>query len=103
VVRSIIALTETDAAWGEVFNVGRQSEITIADLAQRVVELTGSSSEIVYVPYEQAYSGGYEDMRRRVPDVTKLRQTIGYAPDTPLDEILRRIIAERQSSVTPVS
>jgi UDP-glucose 4-epimerase len=103
VVRSIIALTETDAAWGEVFNVGRQSEITIADLAQRVVELTGSSSEIVYVPYEQAYSGGFEDLRRRVPDVTKLRQTIGYAPDTPLDEILRRIIAERQSSVTPVS
>lgn len=103
VVRSIIALTETEKAWGEVYNVGRQSEITIADLAQRVIELTGSSSEIVYVPYEQAYSGGFEDMRRRVPDVTKLRETIGYAPDTPLDEILRRIIAVYPSSATPVS
>jgi UDP-glucose 4-epimerase len=103
VVRSIIALTETESAWGDVYNVGRQSEITIADLAQRVVELTGSTSEIVYVPYEQAYTGGFEDMRRRVPDVTKLRNTIGYAPDTPLDEMLRRIIAEHPSSVTPVS
>jgi len=103
VVRSVIALTETDTAWGDVYNVGRQAEITIADLAQRVVELTGSTSEIVYVPYEQAYAGGFEDMRRRVPDVTKLRQTIGYAPDTPLDESLRRIIAVHPSSATPVT
>jgi UDP-glucose 4-epimerase len=103
VVRSVIALTETDAAWGEVFNVGRQAEITIADLANRVVELTGSRSEIVYVPYEQAYSGGFEDMRRRVPDVSKLRATIGYAPDTPLEEALRRIIAVHPSSTAPVS
>lgn len=93
VVKSVIALTECDRAWGDVYNVGRQAEISIADLAQRVIALTGSSSEIVYVPYDQAYSEGFEDMRRRVPDVTKLRQTIGYAPDTPLDEALRRIIA----------
>jgi len=103
VVRSVIALTETDTAWGDVYNVGRQAEITIADLARRVVELTGSTSEIVYVPYEQAYAGGFEDMRRRVPDVTKLRTTIGYAPDTPLDEALRRIIAVHPSSATPVT
>jgi UDP-glucose 4-epimerase len=103
VVRSVIALTETESAWGDVYNVGRQAEITIADLAQRVIELTGSSSEIVYVPYEQAYSGGFEDMRRRVPDVTKLRETIGYAPETSLDESLRRIIAVYPSSATPVS
>ena len=98
VVKSIIALTETDSAWGEVYNVGRQSEITITDLAQRCVELTGSTSEIVYVPYEQAYGEGFEDMRRRVPDVTKLRETIGYAPETSLDEALRRIIAEHPLS-----
>ncbi|MFN8632489.1 MAG: GDP-mannose 4,6-dehydratase [Chloroflexota bacterium] len=103
VVKSVIALTETDSAWGDVYNVGRQSEITIADLASRVVELAGSSSEIVYVPYEQAYSGGFEDMRRRVPDVSKLRATIGYAPDTPLDESLRRIIAVHPSNTASVS
>ena len=103
VVRSVIALTESDQAWGDVYNVGRQAEITIADLAQRVVELTGSSSEIVYVPYAEAYGEGFEDMRRRVPDVSKLRATIGYAPDTSLDEALRRIIAVHPSSAAPVS
>jgi UDP-glucose 4-epimerase len=103
VVRSVIALAESDQAWGDVYNVGRQAEITIADLAQRVVELTGSSSEIIYVPYAEAYGEGFEDMRRRVPDVSKLRATIGYAPDTSLDEALRRIIAVHPSSTAPVS
>jgi UDP-glucose 4-epimerase len=102
VVKSIIALTETEQAWGDVYNVGRQAEISIADLAGRVIELTGSGSEIVYVPYEEAYASGFEDMRRRVPDVTKLRETIGYAPDTPLDEALRRIIAVHPSNTAPV-
>jgi UDP-glucose 4-epimerase len=103
VVRSIIALTKTESAWGDVYNVGRHAEITISDLAHRVIELTGSQSEVVYVPYEQAYSSGFEDMRRRVPDVTKLRNTIGYAPDTTLDEALRRIIAVHPSSAASVS
>jgi UDP-glucose 4-epimerase len=102
VVKSIIALTETEQAWGDVYNVGRQAEISISDLAGRVIELTGSASEIVYVPYEEAYASGFEDMRRRVPDVTKLRETIGYAPDTPLDEALRRIIAVHPSNPAPV-
>jgi UDP-glucose 4-epimerase len=93
VVKSVIALTETDKAWGDVYNVGRPAEISIEDLAHRVIELTGSGSQVTYVPYEQAYTKGFEDMRRRVPDVTRLRETIGYAPDTPLDEALRRIIA----------
>ncbi|HZO26013.1 MAG TPA: NAD-dependent epimerase/dehydratase family protein [Chloroflexota bacterium] len=103
VVKSIIALAETDSAWGDVYNVGRHAEISIADLAGRVIELTGSESEVVYVPYSEAYASGFEDMRRRVPDVTKLRQTIGYAPDTPLDEALRRIISVHPSSTAPVS
>jgi UDP-glucose 4-epimerase len=103
VVRSIIALTETDRAWGDVYNVGRHAEISISDLAGRVIELTSSSSEIVYVPYAEAYAAGFEDMRRRVPDVTKLRETIGYAPDTTLDETLRRIIEAHPSSSAPVS
>ena len=102
VVKSVIALTETDNAWGDVYNVGRHAEISIEDLAYRVIELTGSSSEVTYVPYEQAYSRGFEDMRRRVPNVAKLQATIGYAPDTPLDEALRRIIAVFPSSPASV-
>jgi UDP-glucose 4-epimerase len=92
VVRSVIALAECRSAWGEVFNVGREHEISIADLARRVIELTGSRSEIVYVPYDEAYRRGFEDMRRRVPSIAKLRRFIGYAPETGLDEALRRII-----------
>ena len=107
VVRSVIALTETENAWGDVYNVGRHAEISIYDLAARIIELTGSSSEIVLVPYNEAYSEGFEDMRRRVPEVSKLRQTIGYAPDTSLDESLRRIIeaypTSQHSSAAPVS
>jgi len=103
VVRSVIALTETERAWGDVYNVGQPDEISIENLARRVVELTGSSSEIVFVPYEQAYRPGFEDMRRRVPNVDKLRATIGYAPDTPLDEVLRRIIEVYPSSPASVS
>jgi UDP-glucose 4-epimerase len=93
VVRSVIALSECEAAWGDVYNVGRDQEISIDELAARVIELTGSRSRIVHVPYEIAYGAGYEDMRRRVPDVSKLRRAIGYAPETSLDEALRRIIA----------
>jgi UDP-glucose 4-epimerase len=102
VVRSVIALTETNSAWGDVYNVGRQAEISIEDLAHRVIELTGSGSDVVYVPYEQAYSQGFEDMRRRVPNVAKLQATIGYAPETSLDEALRRIIAVFPSSPASV-
>ncbi len=93
VVRSVITLTETPACWGDVFNVGRDREISMDGLAQLVVDLTGSRSKIVHVPYDEAYRGGFEDMRRRVPDVSRLRRTIGYAPDTGLEEALFRIIA----------
>jgi UDP-glucose 4-epimerase len=92
VVRSLIALSQCQTAWGEVFNIGREEETSIDDLAALVAELVGSSSEITHVPYELAYQRGYEDMRRRVPDVSKLRRVIGYAPDTRLDESLRKII-----------
>ncbi len=93
VVRSVIALAECKNAWGEVFNVGREDEISIQDLALRVTNLTGSRSQIVYIPYDEAYQQGFEDMRRRVPDVTKLRRYVGFVPETDLDEALRRIIA----------
>ena len=92
-------ITPTPAAPGRP--KGRRARA--GSLASRVIELTGSTSEIVYVPYNEAYSEGFEDMRRRVPDVSKLRATIGYSPDTSLDEALRRIIAVYPSSTAPVS
>lgn len=91
-VRAVIRLAETPAAVGEVFNIGCAQEITILELARKIIALTGSNSPIQFVPYDQAYERGFEDMRRRVPDVSKLRATIGYAPHTPLEENLKRIV-----------
>ncbi|MGQ9585641.1 MAG: GDP-mannose 4,6-dehydratase [Anaerolineae bacterium] len=93
VVRGMMALSGHPKAVGEVFNIGSSEEITIADLAERVKRITGSTSEVVYVPYDQAYEAGFEDMRRRVPDLTKIRTLVGYEPRVPLDETLRRIVA----------
>ena len=78
---------------GQVLNVGNdREEVTIADLARRVKERTASRSEIVKVPYDQAYEEGFEDMPRRVPDLQKLRDLVGYEPKVHLDEILDRVI-----------
>ncbi len=96
VVRAVVALAQCDAAWGEVINIGSVYEIAIHALAQRIIHLTGSGSAIVHIPYAEAYARGYEDMRRRVPDVSKLRGLIGFAPETGLDETLSRIIQSRQ-------
>ena len=101
-VRCLLALPDCASAWGEVFNIGQPDEISILELARRLVELTGSSSEILLIPYAQAYGAGFEDMRRRVPDVSKLRAAIGYAPDTPLDQVLKRVVDElRRTAVSP--
>jgi UDP-glucose 4-epimerase len=87
-------LADHPGAVGEVFNVGNdREEVTIADLAGRVKTRTGSKSEIVKVPYDQAYEEGFEDMRRRVPDLTKIHALVGYEPKVHLDEILDRVIA----------
>jgi UDP-glucose 4-epimerase len=79
-------------AIGQVFNIGNTEEITILDLAHKVRRMAGSSSEIVLVPYDQAYEAGFEDMPRRVPDLRKVRALIGYEPRVALDEILARVI-----------
>jgi UDP-glucose 4-epimerase len=79
-------------AIGQVFNVGNPEEVTILELAERVRQLTGSQSEIVLVPYEQAYEAGFEDMPRRVPNLQKIHALIGYKPMVDLDEILTRVI-----------
>jgi len=93
VVRAVITLMETEEAIGEVFNVGNTQEIQISELAQKVVELTGSSSKIEYMSYKDAYGEGFEDMQRRVPDISKIRNLIGWQPEVNLDELLQKVIA----------
>lgn len=92
-VRATIALSLSPEAPGQVFNVGAAEEVTIAQLAERVKALTGSPSPIVHVPYDEAYQPGFEDLRRRVPDLHKIERAIGYRPEVSLDETLRRVIA----------
>jgi len=91
---AMIRLMENSEAVGQVFNLGSQEEITIRDLAERVIQLTGSSSRIIYVPYDEAYEEGFEDMQRRVPDTAKAHRLIGFKPSANLDEILRMVITE---------
>ncbi|MCL4811676.1 MAG: GDP-mannose 4,6-dehydratase, partial [Vicinamibacteraceae bacterium] len=92
VVRALVALANEPRAVGEVFNIGNGREITIGALAERVKRLTGSASDIVYIPYDQAYEAGFEDMPRRVPDISKINALVGYAPTVDLDEILQGVI-----------
>jgi UDP-glucose 4-epimerase len=92
VVRGVVALMDEPRAVGQVFNIGNGNEITIGELAARIRTLTGSRSEIVHIPYDDAYEAGFEDMPRRVPDISKVRSLVGYAPTVELDEILTRVI-----------
>jgi UDP-glucose 4-epimerase len=92
-VRAVVGLAERGDAVGQVFNVGSESEITIADLAYLVREKTGSASPVVYIPYDKAYEEGFEDMPRRVPDLGRIRRLIGYQPTLDLPAILDEIIA----------
>ncbi|MCS6806078.1 MAG: GDP-mannose 4,6-dehydratase [Acidobacteriota bacterium] len=91
-VRALMGLIEHPDAVGQVYNVGSDREITILELAERIKALTGSPSRIVMIPYDQAYEQGFEDMRRRVPDLSKIRALIGYTPTFSLDEILISVI-----------
>jgi len=97
VTRALAQLAEHPAAVGQVFNVGATEEITILDLARRVVDITGSPSEIVCIPYDQAYAPGFEDMQRRVPCIDKINALIGYVPRHTLDDTLRSVVAHERS------
>ena len=99
-VRATIQLMETPAAVGEVFNIGSAEAITINDLARRILRLTGGHSSILHVPYEEVFAPGFEDARSRVPDISRLRQTIGYRPTLTLDEILERVIASTRQTMS---
>lgn len=92
VTAAILALAEHPEAVGEVFNIGSTEEITIIGLAQRIQDLTGSSSQIELIPYDRAYGPGFEDMQRRVPDIEKIANLVGYKPQHALDDTLRRVI-----------
>ena len=92
VVNACIKLMDSPEAIGEVVNIGNNKGITIADLAEKIIEMTKSSSEIIYVPYNEAYEKGFEDMRIRVPELSKAKKLIGYEPQVQLDEILQKVI-----------
>jgi len=98
VVEALVRLAADKRAIGEVFNIGNMGEITIADLAARVKAMTGSCSPIHYIPYDQAYEEGFEDMPRRVPDISKIRAFVGYEPKVQLDEILRTVIEHMRAN-----
>ncbi len=99
VVRAVTALAEAPGVEGQVFNIGSNEEISIYQLAERVKARTNSKSEIVLVPYDKAYEAGFEDMRRRIPDLRKIRESIGWEPTTPLDETIDQIIAYQKPRV----
>jgi UDP-glucose 4-epimerase len=92
VVKAMVALIDEPQAVGQVFNIGNGHEITIGELAAKVKQMTGSSSEIVTIPYEKAYEAGFEDMPRRVPDISRITALVGYRPTVELDETLSRVI-----------
>ena len=93
VVKALVALMDHPDSVGNVYNIGSSEEISINALAQQVRELAGSDSEIVHIPYGEAYEEGFEDMPRRVPDTTKVRELVGFRPETTLDTILKEVIA----------
>jgi len=97
VVDAIARLGASDHVAGEVFNIGSSEEVTIEELARRVLARTGSNSEIRFVPYEEAYEAGFEDMRRRVPDTRKIEAAVGWKATTTLDETIDQIIAYFQA------
>lgn len=92
VVRAVAGLLRHDGAVGQVYNVGSQHEVTILALAERVRELTGSSSPIEFIPYARAYAEGFEDMPRRMPSLVKIQRAIGYVPGISLDQTLESVI-----------
>lgn len=96
VVQAMMQLIEHPDACGEVYNLGSTEEVTILELARRIQDLTGGRSQIVTIPYDVAYEEGFEDMQRRVPDISRIHGLIGYTPRHTLDQILADVMADRQ-------
>jgi len=96
-VEALLRLATAPAARGRVFNIGNDEEVSMLELARRVRDAAGSRSEIVLIPYEQAYAAGFEDMPRRVPDLTRLEATCGFRPRTPLATIIQDVLADQRA------
>jgi UDP-glucose 4-epimerase len=94
-VEAVVRLMGEPRALGEAFNIGTDQEVTMNELAERVRDAAGSNSSIVHVPYDEAYTEGFEDMRRRVPDLSKLESIVDFRPSTSLDEIIADVVAEK--------
>ena len=92
-VRGLLLVMDSNKAVGEVFNVGSNQQISIMELAKKVIEITGSKSVIEKIAYEKAYPEGFEDMQRRVPDISKIKQVLGWSPEINLDQIIKDIAA----------
>lgn len=99
VVRALMGLMESDEATGEVFNIGGTEEISIVDLARKIIAMANSDSEIELIPYEKAYAKDFEDMQRRVPSIDKIGRCIGFSPKTDLDTILEQVIVHTKSEM----
>lgn len=94
VVDGLVKLLDTPSCFGQVINLGNSEEVSIKELADRAIKLTGSTSEMQFVPYEEVYGDGFEDMRRRVPSLEKARRLIGYQPTRSLDDIINDVANE---------
>ena len=99
VVEALVRLMKTKSAQGRVFNIGSTNEVSINHLAETVIRMTSSKSEIRKVPYESVYPVGFEDMERRLPDTSRIFETIGFRPETPLEEIIADVIEEKRAAM----
>jgi UDP-glucose 4-epimerase len=98
VVQALAGLLTREDVYGEVFNIGSEDEISIHDLAERTRRLAGSDAEIVHVPYDEAYEAGFEDMRRRVPDIGKIRERLGWEPQRSLDDVITDVLEHQRAT-----
>jgi UDP-glucose 4-epimerase len=98
VVGALVAVMAHDDARGEVINIGSQEEVSILELAERVIAVAGSTSEVSLIPYEEAYEEGFEDMHRRVPDTTKIHDMVGWRPSRTLDEVVTDMVQSAKTA-----
>ena len=97
IIEGMVSLMNNEDAYGKVFNLGATEEISIKELAEKIIDLSGSDSKIKYMTYEEAYEEGFEDMQRRVPDISRAHNLVGFEPTVSLDEIIRRVIEEQRA------
>ncbi len=91
-VRALVKLMSSESAVGNVFNIGSQNEITIDELAKKIIEITKSKSKIIFIPYDKAYEEGFEDMQRRIPDTSRINEAIGFEPTCGLNDIIKDVV-----------